>query len=114
MQLNKYQRLAMRTYKPDHGLTMPALGLCGEAGEYADEIKKIVHHDKPISVERLVNELGDVLWYVAAAAESIGVTLDEVAQRNVEKLAKRYPEGYSHEASAKRADVERPTTTTPE
>jgi NTP pyrophosphatase (non-canonical NTP hydrolase) len=108
MTLDDYQALAARTIgnrTPADQLSNMALGLAGEAGETADMLKKHLFHGKPLDVDELVKELGDVLWYVAGMATAIGASLDDVAQRNVDKLRKRYPDGFSTEASAKRADM---------
>ena len=78
------------------------LGLAGEAGEVCDLLKKELAHRR--KVNSYTEELGDVLWYVSALAFACGTSLREVAKANVDKLRKRYPNGYSHEASAKRAD----------
>jgi NTP pyrophosphatase (non-canonical NTP hydrolase) len=77
----------------------PALALCGEAGEFSEKVKKIVRdHDKtiPLSAEQrtgLLNELGDVLWYVTAAAEDLGASLEDVARANLDKLQSRKARG---------------------
>lgn len=103
MQLNEYQ-LNSRPYAryPDTGknIIYPALGLAGESGEYVDNIKKAIR-DKEItngilSVFRrgkTIDELGDVLWYVANCATELGITLDAVAERNLLKLADRKVNG---------------------
>lgn len=83
-------------------LFVAALGLTGEAGEFADGIKKIVRRGHCVSKEKLIEELGDVLWYVAEAASAIGVNLSDVAAQNIAKLQKRYPDGFSEEASRNR------------
>lgn len=78
------------------------LGLAGEAGECCDLVKKHTYQDgRPIYID-LIDELGDVLWYVAEAASALGVTLESVAQGNVDKLKKRYPEGFEAEKSLNR------------
>jgi NTP pyrophosphatase (non-canonical NTP hydrolase) len=106
MKLNEYQALAMRTANPDCiDISNAALGMCGEAGEFADELKKHLYQGRARDDEKLKKELGDVLWYVALACQSLGCTMDDVASSNVEKLRKRYPDVYSHEASLKREDV---------
>ncbi len=89
-------------------LLCAALGLAGEAGEFADAVKKMLFHGHPNDPAKLVKEIGDVLWYCALAAHSLGVDLAEVAARNIAKLRMRYPAGFSTEASQARVDVEQP------
>lgn len=71
----------------------PFLGLPGEAGEVAEQAKKMIRDDDGFLTdgrrEKIIKELGDVLWYVAAICDEINVDLQEVARRNVEKLADR-------------------------
>lgn len=78
-------------------LTYPVLGLNGEAGEVAEKLKKIIRdHDGQISDtqrDALIKELGDVLWYVAACCHELNVPMDEVAQKNLDKLASRKQRG---------------------
>jgi len=106
--LHDYQRMAQRTTSPYtpavHRLTISALGLAGESGEVVEHIKKFAGHGHPLDRDRIVNELGDVLWYVADIAACIGVSLDDVAKMNVDKLAKRYPDGFTTTASMERRD----------
>ena len=92
MRLNDYQGLARQTalYPMEQGLTYTALGLCGEAGEVAEKIKKFIRGDEGLSLkEDLLHELGDVLWYLANLAFECGYTLEKVAQSNLDKLEKR-------------------------
>lgn len=106
MTLNEYQRLAALTMFPDGGnfpLVISGLGIAGEAGEVADQIKKEVGHGHPADVEKIEKELGDVLWYLADIATRYGLALNRIAQRNIEKLQQRYPEGFSSERSINRA-----------
>ena len=105
MDLNEYQTLAARTMgprPPEQQLANAALGLAGEAGEVADMMKKHLFHAHPLDREALVKELGDCLWYVAGLASALGIELDEIGRRNIEKLRKRYPEGFSVERSLNR------------
>ena len=80
---------------PDAGsnLTYPALGLCGEAGEAAEKVKKAIRDDggqlTPERREALAAELGDVLWYVAQLATEAGLDLDQIAGANLDKLLSR-------------------------
>jgi NTP pyrophosphatase (non-canonical NTP hydrolase) len=96
MDLNTYQQAAGRTaLYPDRGQNplYPTLGLCGEAGEVADKVKKVLRDDGGVfSAERrqaIALELGDVLWYVAQLAHELGVSLEEIASANLAKLADR-------------------------
>lgn len=81
-----------------------ALGLAGEAGETVELIKKVVFHGRELDKEKLTKELGDVLWYLSQLAAAAGIEMSDVGITNVEKLLARYPDGYSHAASAARAD----------
>jgi len=107
MEMNEYQRLALRTAghreNAEHVLTYTALGLTGESGEVAEEIKKALYHAHPLNKERLSQELGDVLWYLAVMAHELGIPLEQIARDNIEKLRQRYPEGFSEERSLNRS-----------
>lgn len=72
-------------------LAYTALGLCGEAGEYSEKIKKYLR-DGVFNPVDAMKELGDVLWYLAAAARENGVSLELIAKMNIDKLAKRRAE----------------------
>ena len=104
--LDEYQSLAARTAGAggagDRRIIIAALGLAGEAGEFANMVKKMTAHGHEISPETLADELGDILWYAAEAASAIGLSLGDIAQTNVDKLRKRYPEGFSQERSINR------------
>jgi NTP pyrophosphatase (non-canonical NTP hydrolase) len=100
VQLSDYQQRSRATaVYPDagHNLTYPALGLCGEAGECAEKVKKAIRDDGGVlSDERrvaLAAELGDVLWYVAQLATEAGLDLDEIADDNLAKLLSRRDRG---------------------
>lgn len=104
--LNEYQRQAQRTAKPEwtlrDRLTMAALGATGEAGEFADMVKKLVYHEHDLNEDEIIKELGDILWYVTEAASALGYDLDIIARRNIRKLEKRYPQGFDVERSKNR------------
>ena len=78
-------------------LVYPALGLAGEAGELVNKVKKLVRGDTSLSnfffKASLVDELGDVLWYVSALCDELGYSMADVAQMNLEKLAERAEAG---------------------
>jgi len=104
--LSEYQSLAARTAgaggSDERRLIIAALGLAGESGEFADLIKKRTAHGHDIPNEKLADELGDVLWYIAEAATACNVDLGNLACQNVEKLRSRYPDGFSQERSRNR------------
>lgn len=105
---DEYQRQAMRTANKnlpaDEMLLNSVMGMCGEAGEAIDLLKKHRAQGAALDVDRLVKEVGDCLWYIAEFAEASGVSLAEIAQRNIAKLKLRYPEGFSEERSNNRAE----------
>jgi len=114
MDVNDYQIQAVRTLiaKPDFELTGKqimtiwcGIGLSGEAGEVANHIKKGIFHQHGIDVEKLSEEIGDVLWYAAALCETLGLEMSDVMQQNIDKLNKRYPNGYTPSDSKERRDV---------
>lgn len=83
------------------------LGLGGESGEIQEHIKKYVLYGKPLPVAKLHEELGDLLWYVAAVADLLGFDLSTVARANIRKLRKRYPNGFTQaDAIARKDEVE--------
>ena len=103
---NEYQKLAMTTLNPalskQDVLINGVMGLCGEAGEAIDLVKKHLHQGHALDREKLVKELGDVAWYLAETAYALDVPLDEVLEGNIEKLKRRYPEGFAAERSIHR------------
>lgn len=108
MTWENYSAGVARTIPADHAdresrLVNFGLGVAGEAGEVADLIKKQVFHHHDSDPDRLIEELGDVLWYVTALALTLGVPLEDVAQRNLTKLIRRYPAGFDLARSRTRA-----------
>lgn len=102
---SEYQRLAQRTSntgKTIDKLTNGVLGLCGEAGEVSDIVKKYLYQGHPLDGVALIEELGDVCWYLAEVCQALHVSLDYVMEANIEKLRKRYPDGFEAEKSIHR------------
>lgn len=101
MNFNDYQKKARKTaiYPPfgGQGWVYPALGLASEAGEAANKLKKVIRdHDGKITpeiLEAVKSELGDVLWYVAQLSFELGLSMDDVAQANIDKLYSRKARG---------------------
>ena len=109
MTLNEYQSLALTTLNPalrrQEVLLNGVMGLCGEAGEAIDRMKKHLHQGHALDREALLRELGDVAWYLAETAWALDVPLEAVLQRNLDKLRARYPEGFDSERSIGRAEA---------
>lgn len=106
MTINEYQRLAMKTLNPELDkkdvLINGVMGLCGESGEAIDIVKKWLAQGHELDRERLAKELGDVAWYLAETAYALDLPLEDILRGNIEKLAKRYPEGFAAEKSINR------------
>ena len=104
---NEYQGAALRTASgmnyDHHGMIINgALGLCGESGEVADIIKKATFQGHELDKEHIAEELGDVAWYLAEAATALDLDLEDILRANLEKLERRYPDGFSTEKSVGR------------
>jgi len=97
MNLYDYQIEAMKTaiYNTTHAITYPALGLVEEAGEVAGKIAKMIRDDIKLDDQRekIETEMGDVLWMLAALAKGCNLSLQTIAEENLEKLAKRRDKG---------------------
>lgn len=109
MDMDTYQDNAQRTKGSGIDTThllCSVLGLNGEAGEIADLYKKVYAHGHKMDQDKLVKELGDCLWYIADIAAREGWRLSEIAQVNVDKLKKRYPNGFAQERSINRVHNE--------
>lgn len=112
MQANDYQSEALRTAFGMTGDDMSqmqlngVMGLCGEAGEVIDLLKKSRFQGHPLDSEKVLEELSDVGWYLAITAHAFGFTLDDVFEYNIRKLRKRYPEGFDAERSVNRNKYE--------
>ena len=108
MTINEYQTLAMTTLNPALDkkdiLINGVMGLCGEAGEAIDLVKKHLAQGHPLDREKLIGELGDIAWYLAETATVLEIDLETVLTRNIEKLKMRYPEGFAAERSLDRKD----------
>jgi NTP pyrophosphatase (non-canonical NTP hydrolase) len=95
MEFKEYQKLASTTmiYGDGNKVIYPTLGLCGEAGEVAEKVKKVLRDNNgeftDEKKEEIKKELGDVIWYLAAISTDLGLDLNEVAQLNIDKLFSR-------------------------
>ena len=96
MEFNEYQKAANRTlYGNEQVLTNCALGLAGESGQLIDLIQDYTFKGKDLDKEKMIDELGDVLWYLSQIAQWADVDFDDVAKANIETLNKRSPNGFT-------------------
>ena len=106
MEINEYQKLAMTTLNPELNrkdvLINSVMGLCGESGEAIDIVKKWLAQGHELDKEHLAKELGDIAWYLAEAATALDLPLEQILQANLDKLRKRYPEGFDTKRSLAR------------
>ena len=105
MDFNEYQELAMRTARDtteERLLLNGVMGLCGEAGECIEVMKKHMFHGHELDRQKLIDEASDCLWYIAAIASGLSIPMEDIASHNVEKLKKRYPDGFNVENSLHR------------
>ena len=109
MTVNEYQKLAMTTLNPalekKDVLINGVMGLCGESGEAIDIVKKWLAQGHELDREKLAKELGDIAWYLAETATALDLKLEDIFEANIEKLKKRYPEGFDSQRSIHRKDT---------
>ncbi|MBD5199376.1 MAG: nucleoside triphosphate pyrophosphohydrolase family protein [Bacteroidales bacterium] len=102
MEFNEYQKRALSTaiFPNDNSITYLSLALCGEAGEIADKVKKVIRDQNgkysPPDLEAIAMEIGDVLWYAANLANALGYDFDRVAALNLDKIISRFERGTLH------------------
>ena len=103
MTINEYQKLAMVTLNPELDkkdvLINGVMGLCGESGEAIDIVNKWLAQGHALDKEHLAKELGDIAWYLAEAATALEIPLEDILQANLDKLKKRYPQGFETQRS---------------
>ena len=108
MTINEYQQFAMTTLNPELSekdvLINGVMGLCGESGEAIDLVKKWLAQGHELDREKLAKELGDICWYLAETATAIGYDLEDIMAANIEKLKKRYPQGFEAKRSIHRSE----------
>lgn len=108
MSPNEYQGRALAFASKDgKTLACAALGLCGESGEFADMVKKWLYQGHGFDDAKAIEELGDVLWYVALACSLMGTTMNRVMAANLAKLQRRFPSGHFEAANSINRDAEK-------
>lgn len=117
MNANEYQQAALRTDAPVPSGVMNekmwrllhgAIGMATETGELQDQIKKNFFYGKPLDTANVLEECGDVLWYIAVALDSCGYTMEQAMERNIFKLKQRYPDKFTTDKALNRdLDAER-------
>ena len=106
MTINEYQAQAMTTLNPRLSrkdvLINSVMGLCGESGEAIDLVKKWLAQGHELDREKLAKELGDIAWYLAETAYALDIPLEDILRANIDKLKKRYPDGFDSQRSINR------------
>ncbi len=108
MDFDTYQTAARSTaiYDKKHSITYPALGLAGETGEVMEHVKKMLRDGNGVMDndrrEKIMKEIGDVLWYVANLSADLGFSLNDIAEANIAKLKSRQERGVLHGAGSDR------------
>ena len=106
--VNDYQRMAMRTagdYNTQYDMLRNAVyGLNGESGEVIDILKKHEFQGHELDYDKIMDEAGDVCWYIALLASALNVPLEAIMLRNVQKLMERYPDGFDKNRSIHRVE----------
>ncbi len=110
MELNEYQSLALRTarYEPQMEQIGHAFeGMVDEVGEIASAIKKHRRYGKQLDRQNMIEECGDLMWFVSLMASGLGTTLDDIATANINKLRARFPDGFTeHDANFRDLNAE--------
>lgn len=106
MTVNEYQNMAMKSLNPALSskdvLINGVMGLCGEAGEAIDIVKKHLHQGHELDRKKLAAELGDIAWYLAETAYALEIPLEDIFRSNIDKLKRRYPDGFDADRSVNR------------
>ena len=99
-----YELANHKTSQLSSQFTHMLLGIVSEAGELADAAKKAVGYGQYVDMDNVVEELGDLLFYLTGMAEYCGYTLEDLMEDNTDKLKKRYPNGYTDKDAIERKD----------
>lgn len=103
---NEYQKIAQRTMRLDNSteemIVEALLGLSGEVGEINDYIKKYKYQGHQLIVDKVLEEIGDVMWYIALLCTALHSNMDDVMEKNINKLKERYPNGFDSNRSINR------------
>ena len=106
--LDVFQEEALRSMRNDLPYeaicSNMCMGLAGETGETVDIFKKHIYQGKDLDINDVIEEIGDILWYIANLCNVNKITMKECMESNVEKLRKRYPNGFSIKDALERAD----------
>ena len=109
MQFNEYQELARRTQNAKLACVERRLhalhGIAAEAGEINGRYQK-TYQGHALDVDKVIDEMGDLMWFISELADVLRVSLDNIAEHNVAKLRKRYPDGFSENRSVYREEVD--------
>lgn len=98
-----YDKMKARLQSTDlMRLLHAGMGMCTEAGEFQDELKRVIFYGKEMDVVNLAEEIGDMLWYCAVACDTLEVSMESIMKTNIEKLKARYPKKFTEDAALNR------------
>jgi NTP pyrophosphatase (non-canonical NTP hydrolase) len=107
MDITRFQGCVARTMNKNLGfgeaISNYSMGLAGETGEVLEPLKKFLYHGHTLDKQKVADELSDLTWYICALANTLEINLADALERNVEKLKKRYPEGFDTNNSINRS-----------
>ena len=108
MNIKEYQEKALRTINvrltKKEQLSNLCMGLAGESGEVVDYIKKCMYHNHKLYKQKVIEELGDLMWYLTNIATFLQIPMDIILNENIKKLEERYPDGFSELNSINRKE----------
>ena len=108
MDIKEYQEKAERTVNNDlqidEQLSNLCMGLAGESGEVIDYIKKGLYHGHKLEINKIIEELGDVMWYITNISSYFSISMNKILEEKIRKLEERYPDGFSELNSINRKE----------
>lgn len=111
MNPREYQELCVRTCVPQEEMYLTieqrdilhaAMGICTEAGELQDQLKKSFFYGKKLDMVNIEEELGDAMWYIGMCCQRLGLSMEKIMEQNIEKLRVRFPEKFTTELALSR------------
>lgn len=106
MTIKEYQKKVERTLNTNllfrEKLSMLCMGLSGETGELIDLLKKSLYHKHDFQTDKAIKEIGDIMWYLISLCNVLNLSIEDIMDKNIDKLEDRYPDGFSYDKSINR------------